>query len=122
VLTPAGRVVLPSEEAAQHEVHHGGGLVGTLSQRLHQLLQVAVDVLLQKASGILHRRPDDVPESLQGPRDTGSRLSGAGAPAQPQEGKPAPSQRPLLRGCWRGGGSTAQAEEARALGATEVWE
>lgn len=89
VLTPAGEVALPSEQAAQHEVHHGGGLVSAPSQRLRQLLQVTVDVLLQKASGVLHRRLDDVPERLRGPRDTAPRLWGASAPAQPgKESRP----------------------------------
>lgn len=68
VLTVAREVALPPQEAAQHQVHGGDGLVGAPSQSLCQLLQVPLDVLLQKRAGVPHRRLDDAPQGLRGTR------------------------------------------------------
>lgn len=63
-LTVAREVVLLPEEAAQDKVDHVDGLVGALAQRPRQLLQVPLDVLLQKLPRVPHRRLDDVDQSL----------------------------------------------------------
>lgn len=93
---------LLSEKAAQDKVHHAGGLVRAPPQRVRQLLQVSLDVLLQKPFWVPYHRFDDVHQVLWGQEDKMSSkvlfVEGMASAGEVRRGEePVPSQRTVSR-------------------------
>lgn len=93
---------LLSEKAAQDKVHHAGGLVRAPPQRVRQLLQVSLDVLLQKPFWVPYQRFDDVHQVLWGQEDKMSSkvlfVEGMASAGEVRRGEePVPSQRTVSR-------------------------